>query len=135
MEHEELKGGCLCGAVRYRTSAPTMPPTLCHCKSCRRAAGTHALGLYTVDSSSAVFTNGRLATFASSAKVFRGFCEKCGTSLSYWHADWPDEMSFTIASLDNPTLAPPVDHTWMQDAVPWDKPADGLPQFPQDRPP
>ena len=135
MESEELTGGCLCGAVRYRTPIPKNAPTLCHCASCRRAAGAHAVGLYTVDREHVVFVAGRPTEYRSSPKVLRGFCGRCGTALTYWHADWPADLSFTIASLDDPRLTAPADHTWMADAVAWDAPTDGLPQFPTDRPP
>ncbi|MGO9992160.1 MAG: GFA family protein [Steroidobacteraceae bacterium] len=131
----ELNGGCLCGAVRYRTALPTSPPTLCHCVSCRRAAGSHVVGLYTVANETMTFTRGRASDYRSSPDVVRGFCGRCGTALTYWHAGWPDEISVTIASLDDPGLVHPIDHTWMAHAVEWDKPADGLPQFSADRPP
>jgi hypothetical protein len=134
MPADELTGGCLCGAVRYRTALPKSPPTLCHCVSCRRAAGAHVLGLYTVDRGQVLFTQGRPLDYRSSAKVRRGFCARCGTALSYWHADWPADLSVTIASLDHPELAAPADHTWMADALAWDRPADGLPQYRTDRP-
>jgi hypothetical protein len=39
MSMDTLAGGCLCGAVRYRTGLPTLPATTCHCRSCRLAAG------------------------------------------------------------------------------------------------
>jgi hypothetical protein len=124
----ELTGGCLCGAVRYRTGTPNVPPTLCHCASCRRATGAHAVGLYTVTRATAEFTAGKQTEYRSSSDVLRGFCGECGTSLTYWHARWPENLSFTISSLDNPGLAVPIDHTGMADAAPWDVPGDGLPQ-------
>jgi hypothetical protein len=130
---DQLTGSCLCGAVRYRTALPNLPPTLCHCVSCRRATGAHALGLYTVKRDTLTYAQGQPVDYASSPKVLRGFCGRCGTSLSYWHADWPDEISMTIASLDDPAVAAPVDHTWMADALAWDQPADGLPQHLTDR--
>jgi hypothetical protein len=66
--------------------------------------------------------------FESSPGVRREFCGQCGTPLTYWSADRPEEIDVTICSLDEPERAIPADHTWMQDAVAWDRPADGLPQ-------
>jgi hypothetical protein len=37
----------------------------------------------------------------------------------YWHARWPEDLSFTISSLNDPGLAAPIDHTDMADAVTW----------------
>jgi len=133
IEPGDLCGGCLCGAIRYRTPLPKLTPTLCHCASCRKAAGAHAVGLFTVDRERTVI-EGQVTEFQSSAKVVRGFCGRCGSALTYWHADWPADLSFTIATLDDPSRITPVDHTWMADAAGWDTPSDGLPQFLQDRP-
>jgi hypothetical protein len=54
--------------------------------------------------------------------------------LTYWHAGWPSDISVTIGSMDQPEQTPPVDHTWMSEAIHWDVPKDGLAQFPSDRP-
>jgi hypothetical protein len=76
---------------------------------------------------------GQPAQHQSLPKVLRGFCSSCGTALTYWHNDWPTQFSLTIASLDNPSLVVPVDHTWMALAVPWDSTTDRLPRHQTDR--
>jgi hypothetical protein len=134
MSTDALTGGCLCGAVRYRTGLPMLPATICHCRSCRLAAGANAVALYTVEKSTVSFTQGQTVQYRSSPMVLRGFCVTCGTALTHWDADWPAEFSLTIASLDDPGLVVPVDHTWMAHAVPWDSPKDLLPQYQTDRP-
>jgi len=128
-----ITGGCLCGAVRYRCGAPLNPATLCHCRSCRRASGAHALGLVTVARDGLQFTAEHPQEYRSSAAVVRTFCPRCGTPVSYWHEGWPGDISLTIGSLDRPECTPPEDHTWMSDAVAWDVPVDGLKRFPEDR--
>jgi hypothetical protein len=66
--------------------------------------------------------------YASSSEVARGFCERCGCSLTYGHSKYPDEIDLTIASLDDPSQVVPTDHIWMSDAPSWDRPGDALPQ-------
>jgi hypothetical protein len=80
------------------------------------------------------FTAGTPAEYRSSEAVVRTFCSSCGTPLSYWHQAWPDEISLTIGSLDDPSDVPPSDHTWMSEAITWDRPADGLMKYDTDRP-
>ena len=128
-----LRGGCLCGALRYQCDAPIGPAACCHCTSCRRAAGAHAVAWFTVPSSSLVFTQGQPAIYRSSPPVQRAFCARCGTPLTYRHDDWPGEVDATIGSLDEPDRVAPVAHIWMQDAPSWDRPGDGLPCHPRAR--
>ena len=35
-----LEGGCLCGAIRYRLSGPTLFVSQCACRDCQKATGT-----------------------------------------------------------------------------------------------
>jgi hypothetical protein len=124
-----LAGGCFCGSIRYESSSPLYAPTLCHCRSCQRASGAHAVGWYTVRSNAWQVMTGRLSERESSPGVWRGYCADCHSPLTYRAAARPLEIDITIASLDNPELAAPADHIYMADAAAWDEPADGLPQF------
>lgn len=95
-------GGCQCGAVRYRI-AELGRATICHCRMCQKAFGGFFGPLVTAKGIE--WTRGSPAIFASSNKVERGFCAKCGTPLTY---DWGGDLEISIGSLDNPEAAPPV---------------------------
>ena len=43
---EKLTGGCLCGALRYETTAKPFKVTYCHCNSCRKATVADDLPRY-----------------------------------------------------------------------------------------
>ena len=75
------------------------------------------------------FTHGRPHEFASSPNVTRTFCAGCGASLTYQTIDDPETLDITVATLDTPELVVPADHLWMEDAIGWDRPSDGLPMF------
>jgi len=122
-------GRCLCGAIRYRCGPLLYPPTLCHCESCRRAAGAHAVGWLTVRQEQFTCQGGAPQEYQSSPGVWRTFCSRCGTPLTYRNAQRPGEIDITIGSLDAPSEVVPADHIWMQDAAAWDRPNDGLLQF------
>ena len=124
---ETLTGRCLCAAIRYQCGPLLYPATLCHCESCRRAAGAHAVGWLTVNAANLAYTAGAPREFESSPGVHRAFCGRCGTPLTYRNARRPDEVDVTIGSLDRPEQAAPTDHIWMRDAPSWDRPGDGLP--------
>ncbi len=123
-----LSGRCFCGLVRYHCGALLYPPTLCHCESCRRIAGAHSVGWATVAAETLVMTAAEPRVFASSAGVTRSFCGKCGTSLTYRHENRPGEIDIILATLDRAAELAPADHIYMADALPWDRPNDGLPQ-------
>jgi hypothetical protein len=65
--------------------------------------------------------------------VLRQFCEHCGATITYSNEQWPDTIDITIATLDTPDAMVPTEHIWMEDAVSWDRPNDGLSQFARSR--
>ena len=132
-QSDTLNGRCLCGAVRYRCGALLYSPTLCHCESCRRAAGAHVVGWLTVHSDGLHFSGDPPVAYESSTGVTRQFCGTCGSPLTYRNAMRPGEIDVTIGTLDRPDDAAPVDHIWMEDAPAWDRPQDGWPQHPRGR--
>jgi len=133
MNEPTLSGRCLCGQIHYRCGAPLYPTTLCHCESCRRAQGAHAVGWLTVAASGLSWSGERPLEYASSPGVKRGFCGRCGTPLSYRTEKRPTEVDLTLATLDGAGEYPPADHIWMEDALRWDRPADGRPEYPRGR--
>src|SRR3974390_745785 len=36
----EMRGGCLCGQIRYSANAEPVLLAVCHCKNCQKQAGT-----------------------------------------------------------------------------------------------
>jgi hypothetical protein len=123
------RGGCACGAVRYEASGPAENACLCHCASCRRAAGATPVAWATFAPARFAVVRGALALRRSSPQAVRGFCAACGTSLTYAHDLRPDEIDVTLASLDAPAEVRPACHIWVSDRVDWLPLADGLPQF------
>jgi hypothetical protein len=128
MSEPLLRGGCLCGALRYEVSGAVDNPCYCHCASCRRAAGAPMVPWGTVARAGLRFTRGELREFRSSEQVWRGFCPECGTSLTYRREGRPAEIDVTLATLDDPQRVAPRMHVWVADKLPWTVIADDLPQ-------
>ena len=97
-----ISGGCQCGAVRFRCDSVSKA-SICHCRMCQKAFGNFYAPLVT--SQNLQWTRGEPTYFNSSDKVTRGFCGTCGTPLTY---DWGGDVEIAIATLDDPTQAPPV---------------------------
>jgi hypothetical protein len=113
------EGGCLCGAIRYRATAAPTALVLCHCSTCRKASGAPALAWAIFPAASFAFTRGSPATFSSSPGVERGFCGRCGTSLTYASANHPEVADVTAATLDNPDAFAPAKEIWLEEKIGW----------------
>lgn len=60
-----IRGGCLCGGVRYELRAPFRRANFCHCSRCRKHSGAAALAQGRVPASAFTLLQGRelLVTF------------------------------------------------------------------------
>lgn len=98
-----ITGGCQCGQVRYAISGPLFGAHICHCRMCQKAFGNFFAALAGVKKSDLRWTMGKPAYYRSSSIVRRGFCQHCGTPLTFSY-DHKPHMSISIGSLDNPAL-------------------------------
>jgi len=126
-----FEGGCLCGAVRYRATAAPVRGVICHCSMCRRHSGAPALAFVHFPIASFRWVNGEPTRYRSSRHAERGFCAKCGSTLSMHEEVLSDRVLVTVGSLDEPQRVRPDDHVWTQDQIAWFEIADPLPRFRQ----
>ena len=122
-----VTGGCQCGAVRYRLSAPLRWNHFCHCRMCQRATGGVFAALAGAPREALEWTGGQPAVFASSSIAERPFCRDCGTPLGFWYRD-SGNVNVTVGSLDDPDAAPVEVHFGIEAKVGWLQLCDGLPE-------
>ncbi|WP_243450953.1 GFA family protein [Sphingosinicella sp. CPCC 101087] len=129
---QNITGGCLCGACRYRAAAEPINIRACHCRLCQKATGApfYARVLVTTDS---VEIQGPVGWHASSPGIRRGFCTRCGTSLFSERAS-AGVIGLTHGGLDDPDAFPPAEHIWVSSKQAWVVPGDGLPQYSEGAP-
>ena len=120
MSGPPFTGGCQCGAVRFRIDAPPRNVSLCHCRMCQKATGG-VFGPYANFPTAAVaWTRGQRKTFQSSNFILRGFCEGCGTPLTFEAASGDgDHIGLTIGAFDNPSALPPQRQILLADRIAW----------------
>ncbi len=122
------QGGCLCGAVRYKIEGAPEWSSHCHCRSCQRATGAAFTTWVGLKKDNFEVTKGHIKTCSTSPGVERGFCDRCGTSLTYAAEEgWPGQVSILAPTLDNPAIASPTAHVYVEHQLPWVKLNDGLP--------
>ena len=126
---EEHHGGCLCGAVRYTLRTAPDWASHCHCRSCQKATGAGFATWAGVKEENFEVTHGRLAIWVSSPGVQRGFCDRCGSSLTYAGEGWPGEIAVLAATLDEPGIATPTAHVYVEHKLPWVRLDDDLTKY------
>ncbi|WP_283234916.1 GFA family protein [Rhodobacter capsulatus] len=119
------EGGCACGALRDHILQSPRDLTECFCPLCRRSSGATRLAWGTVDREAFILSGSGLATHASSPACRRGFCMRCGTHLTFADASRPQEIDFTLASLDAPEAHVPGTALHVADRLAWDPPSPG----------
>ncbi|MDR2220026.1 MAG: GFA family protein [Methylobacillus sp.] len=127
-----FEGGCLCNAVRYKTTSEPLNQRVCHCRLCQKAIGAafNARILMRIED---VAISGPIGTFHSSGTLERGFCSRCGSSIFSRRA-LAGVIGLTAGSLDDPSLFKPDMHIWVSSKQPWLQITDHLPQYPEGPP-
>lgn len=129
MTSEIYEGGCLCGAVRYKSTAAPIRCVICHCRDCRKHSGAPCLGFVHFPAESFAWLNREPKRYRSSRYAERGFCPECGSTLSMHEEVLGDRVQVAIGSLDHPERVRPQDHVWTQSRIGWFDVRDDLPRF------
>ncbi|WP_205697995.1 GFA family protein [Conexibacter sp. SYSU D00693] len=126
-----LRGGCLCGGVRYEVDAPLGQARYCHCTRCQRRTGTAA-------SASAVVPEGALRVVAGE-ELLQGwqppdgaekvFCRVCGSGIYSRSQD--GTLGVRLGTVDGDPGVRPALRQYVANAAVWEPlPDDGLPRLP-----
>lgn len=134
MSNESYRGGCLCGAVRYRATAPPLRGVICHCSMCRRHSGAPALAFVHFPRDAFRWENGEPARYRSSRHAERGFCRTCGSTVSMHEDVLADRVQVAVGSLDEPDRVAIDDHVWTGSGIAWFEVRDALPRHPRSSP-
>ncbi len=96
---------------------------------CRRHSGAPVLAFFHFPLASFSWVRGEPTRYRSSTYAERGFCPRCGSTLTMHEKVLQDRVQVTVGSLDTPERVRPDDHVWTQDQLPWFELADELPRF------
>ena len=115
----ELEGGCLCGAIRYRTRGMPMLAEYCHCRMCQKISGAAFSNWMDYPTDRVEWLEGQPHEYRSSSHAFRGFCSDCGSSLTFRSAERPQLITLALNSLDDPDRVSPTQHIYTESQVAW----------------
>jgi hypothetical protein len=102
------EGGCVCGAVRYRTKAAPQRVSLCSCSWCCKRTGS-ALGLSVYfDKDDVEFLQGERKSYRLTSDAGRWieseFCPNCGGTVSWTLEFLPGFRGIAGGSFDQPSF-------------------------------
>jgi hypothetical protein len=111
------------------TEGEPVTSVFCHCPSCRLATGAPVVAWAMFSHDAFRVTRGEIAVYESSPGARRGFCARCGTTLSF-EADYiPGLIDVTIATFGDPAGIVPLMHIWDHHRLPWLDLRDDLPRY------
>ena len=133
-----LTGGCLCGGVRFEVTEPLGPASYCHCTRCQRRTGTAAAASARVAPGSLRILEGEelVHAYEPPGGWPKAFCSACGSALWAQSPDDPGLKSVRLGAFDEDPGVRPSYRQFVAYAAAWEPiPDDGLPRFPERRPP
>jgi hypothetical protein len=128
-QRAERHGRCHCGAIRFTASGEPLFVALCHCESCRRSTGGALVAACGFRREDIAFMDMCPTYYASSPGVRRGFCPRCGTSLTFESTRWPADVHLMVGNFDAPGDFMPQCHVFAGERLPWLQITDGLPHY------
>lgn len=128
---DELTGGCLCGAVRYRLTEKPVWSHNCHCSRCRKSGGgAFASNLFfPLDALSYTTGEELLRSFKvpEAERFTHVFCSRCGSTLPFRN-EARGLAGVPMGTLDDDPGLGPRAHIFVDSKAPWFAITDDLPQ-------
>ena len=117
-----LKGGCICGTLRYELVEPQVV-LMCHCRNCQQRTGSafnvSLLVLRPDFRVTAGESVSRELPGGSGALHRQHFCPECLTRTHTEMLAHPDIINVRAGTLDDPRIARPIAQIWTSLAQPW----------------
>lgn len=123
-----LSGSCLCGGVTYKLTGPFRQSVACHCTQCRKTSGHYVSATQVGPEQLSIENDETLVWYQSSPKAQRGFCNRCGASLFWRHADDNGAVSIMSGTIDGETGLHTEKHIFVADKGDYYQIADGVRQ-------
>ena len=130
-----IRGGCLCGGVRFEIDRAVGPFELCHCSRCRKVSGSAFLAGVGVLRKDFRFLQGAELVRAYDAPIrdkppaYRSsFCSRCGSPVPDPTSDTP-LFEIAAGALDDDPGLRPERHIMVDFKSPWFEINDALPRL------
>jgi hypothetical protein len=124
-----LRGGCWCGAVRYRVPDEFLYAWNCHCSRCRATTGSAYKSLAGIEREKLRITKGADALLVTGDDLLNDTrCASCGSFLFSVVRDGAYVHVGMGSLIDAPSIRPEA-HIFVGSKAEWHEITDELPQF------
>jgi len=139
-----IQGGCLCGAVRFELTSPPVEAGYCHCTRCQRRTGTAASVNVAVDARAFTILSGQdeiVGWVHPDGGAEKCFCKLCGAHVFSRRGSGSGSgptirIGVRMSAFDSDPGVRLSYRQYVAYAAIWEPiPDDGLPRFPESRPP
>lgn len=118
-----MRGGCICGNIRYEVIGHPLIETMCHCTTCQKRTGSaFSMNLLVMKPDFSV-THGKTVTRdlpTGSGKVnVQHFCNDCLVRTHTEPVALPTIVYVRPGTLDDPKVINPGLQIWTRSALPW----------------
>jgi hypothetical protein len=119
----EMKGSCLCGAIKYICDSKPLFTAVCHCAACQKSTGSAYSVVVGVRTADFKITGDSLKTHEgtgdSGQPTYRHFCSRCGSTLYAEMGSKPGLVCIKAGTLDNPCEIKPEFYVYWRDHQGW----------------
>lgn len=131
------EGGCLCGAVRFKTKGDPLRVTVCHCTWCQRRTGA-AFAVEPIFEDNQVEIVGERSRYRSVSDesgrwLELEFCPKCGTNIGFTLEWRPGARAIDAGTFDDPSWIRSdkhhFRHIFLRSAQSWYDVPDGVEKY------
>jgi hypothetical protein len=125
----DFDGRCLCGAIRFSVTPPSLFFAHCHCHYCREAHCAPFVSWVGCRDERFRLLPGSAEPrwYSSSRQSRRGFCADCGTTLFFASSLCPGEIHVERTAIRGAIDREPQCHVFFDQRAGWVKPGDSLP--------
>jgi len=112
-------GSCLCGSITIQSEGEPVLVAACHCESCRKHTGAPVAVFVDYEIQNVHFSGDPLKKYVSSQDVVRGFCDICGSTMTYEGLNTPNMIHIHLGVFDRPDLFTPIENENTETQFSW----------------
>lgn len=126
MKIEKHIARCACNNVILEALGSPEYTEYCHCKYCQQSSGSAFIPWVVFKKENVTVVSGELSYYHSSPNNKRGYCIKCGSTISF---NSPENFDIALGVMDHPEDFKIMQHIWVRSSIKHINIDDEIPRF------